>query len=72
MMRTNRCPKCEGAMIQGFILDSADSRRSVSSWIEGIPIKSFLTGVKIGKRKQYSIESWRCGRCGFLESYARD
>jgi hypothetical protein len=57
-------------MSVGFILDNADSgARKVSSWVEGAPIKGWL-GVKLGGRKPIDIQTWRCSRCGFLESYA--
>jgi hypothetical protein len=72
-MRSNTCPKCAGSMTQGFVLDHnpQSSRRSVSSWIEGAPIKSIWTGLKIDSTKKRDIETLRCSKCGFLESYAR-
>lgn len=71
MMRSNSCPKCQGAMTEGFVLDNGPSSCSASSWVEGVPRKSFWNGVKLSGRAQYQIQTWRCGRCGFLESYAK-
>lgn len=71
-MRNHSCPKCQGSMAEGYILDSAHGYNAVSNWIEGAPVKSMWTGVKLGKRKSLPVQSWRCGRCGFLEFYARD
>ena len=72
-MRPSECPKCQSAMVQGFVLDFAgEGGRKVSSWIEGAPEQSFWSGLRLGDRKQFEIESWRCGRCGYLENYAPD
>lgn len=72
-MRSNGCPKCQGTMEEGFLLDINQSGgRAVTSWVEGAPQKSFWLGVKIAKRKKIDVQTWRCGRCGFLESYAKD
>src|SRR5215210_1602591 len=39
---TTRCPKCDGEMVQGFIVDHhGGGKRLVSSWVEGAPEKSF-------------------------------
>lgn len=69
-MRSNSCPKCQGSMVEGYILD-LNQARSVCKWIEGAPEKSFWSGLKIAGRANVNIQTWRCGRCGFLESYAR-
>ena len=72
MLRSNTCPKCQGMMTEGFILDADQSGgRSVSAWVEGVPDKRWY-GLKLGKKPKLDIQTWRCGRCGFLESYARD
>jgi hypothetical protein len=57
-------------MVEGFTLDRAHGGAAVSSWIEGAPERSVWTGVRLGGRAQSTIATWRCGRCGFLESYA--
>jgi len=67
-----RCPKCNGAMVQGFIFEFDGSRRKVSSWVEGAPEKSFWQGTKVPKEMIVPIGTYRCSVCGFLESYARD
>ena len=64
------CPKCGGRMEQGFTPEAKDHATSVSLWIEGPPEKSFWTGIKTRGRKKLKIESWRCGRCAYLENYA--
>ena len=36
----------------------------------GQPQKSIWTGLKQFKNQQHEIVTWRCGGCGYLESYA--
>ena len=70
-MRSNTCPRCQGSMAEGFILDMGDGgARKVASWVEGPPTHGWFS-VKLGKKAKYEIQTWRCGRCGFLESYAK-
>ena len=59
-------------MSEGFILDiNQAGGRSVTKWIERAPEKSMWTGLKISGRANLDIQTWRCIRCGFLESYAK-
>jgi len=65
------CPKCEGSMTEGFLIDKGHGgSRSVSSWLEGVPERSFWMGIKLRGRAPLEVATWRCDRCGFLESYA--
>ena len=70
MARTRTCPKCQAPMTEGFVIDKSESGRAVSSWLEGAPHKSMWVGVKLDGKKPIEIATWRCGSCGFLESYA--
>ena len=68
----SRCPKCEGEMEQGFILDISQAGGLVSRWAAGTPQKSFWTGTKaVPEESIIQIGTFRCASCGFLESYAR-
>lgn len=58
-------------MAEGFVIDNSEAGRSVSSWLEGPPKKSMWTGVKLDGKTPIEIATWRCGSCGFLESYAK-
>jgi ribosomal protein S27AE len=69
-MRSNTCPKCQGSMTEGFTLVATDGGSKAASWLEGAPDKRWY-GIKVGRKAQHEIQTWRCGRCGFLESYAR-
>ena len=66
------CPKCGSSMSEGFVIDHGDyGSRSVSTWHGGEPRKSVWTGLKLSKDEQFEISTFRCNRCGFLESYAK-
>jgi hypothetical protein len=43
---------------------------TVSSWTEGAPEKNLWLGVNLKGKRRSDIATWRCNRCGFLESYA--
>ena len=70
MRPSNRCPRCDGSMSPGFIVDKADRSASVSSWQPGEPRKSLWFGVKQSKKEQIEMTTMRCERCGYLEHYA--
>jgi len=45
---SNRCPKCDGEMVQGFTFESEGPKRMVSTWVEGAPDRSFWhSGAKV-------------------------
>lgn len=69
---SRRCPKCDGSMEQGFVMDMDSGSRLVSQWAPGAPVKSFWLGTKLPADKMIAIGVFRCEGCGFLESYARD
>lgn len=64
------CVKCGGRMADGFVADQTYGSASVSRWYAGQPQRSIWTGLKLKKIEQHDIATWRCARCGFLESYA--
>ena len=70
MAQTRTCPKCSGAMHEGFVVDATYGSMTVASWVEGAPRKSIWTGVKVSGRPRSEISAWRCTRCGFVEHYA--
>ena len=56
----------------GFILEMSEAGRQVSSWVSGAPETSTWSfGVKIKDKELCPIQSFRCSKCGYLESYAR-
>lgn len=58
-------------MEEGFVLDRGhyNAAQNVAQWIEGAPQRGFF-GLKISGHKARAIRTWRCTRCGYLESYA--
>ena len=69
-MPSKACPKCSGSMSQGFQVDQTHGGTAVPTWVEGPPQRSVWTGVRLTGKPRIEIETWRCGRCGFLEQYA--
>jgi hypothetical protein len=63
------CAKCGGRMEQGFVPEAKDHSTKVEMWFEGAPQKKWY-GLKTRGVRYHEIETWRCGRCGYLESYA--
>lgn len=66
------CSKCEGAMDIGIIADNTYGGQLQSRWLEGEAKESFWTGLKTDGTAEFKIVTYRCGNCGYLESYALD
>lgn len=66
---SKRCPRCDSAMTLGVIIDKDQGMRAASTWLEGPAAKGWF-GLKLGGKKPLDIETYRCNRCGLLESYA--
>jgi hypothetical protein len=59
-------------MEEGFIVDVSQANQLQSQWVQGKPEKSFWTGIKTKGRSRRLVTTFRCVRCGFLESYATE
>jgi hypothetical protein len=72
--RPLRCPKCANPMDAGFLLrdESHQSAEAKCQWVEGMPVKSFWGLLKLDSRSRWRIKTFRCVRCGYIESYAMD
>ena len=58
-------------MEPGYIIDHTQHGSAVEqTWFAGEPEKSFWTGLKMKNRSQRQVRTFRCTRCGYLESYA--
>lgn len=75
------CYKCESEMVRGFIWDITHGGMGQCTWVEGLPRKGFLGGVKPDHPASFwtgaypegaalPVATFRCPTCGFLESYA--
>ena len=70
--RVPDCPKCSRPMAAGYLLEQRhNERRDVTRWVEGAPERSFWRGLTIRQRRVLPVTTWRCERCGLLESYAQ-
>jgi predicted nucleic-acid-binding Zn-ribbon protein len=67
---TRACAKCGGEMEEGFVLDYTYGGRLQSGWVEGEPERSLWRGIKLRGKEQLPVFTFRCSRCGYLESYA--
>ncbi|HEY5936226.1 MAG TPA: hypothetical protein VIU61_16360 [Kofleriaceae bacterium] len=66
------CPKCQSAMAPGFIPDKFDKLHGkLSVWRAGEAKSSFWAGVTSPDETTIPIRTFRCVKCGYLESYAR-
>jgi hypothetical protein len=65
------CSRCGGSLERGFVLDEGYGKRSPAKWVEGAP-EYWLWNLKFRGKRQLEISSYRCTRCGFLESFAQE
>lgn len=40
------------------------------TWLEGAPAKSMWVGLKLQGKTSIEIQTFRCSRCGYRESFA--
>ena len=57
-------------MDQGFVVDQAHGTIKTQRWVEGAAEYSFWFGLKLRGKQQLEVSTYRCGKCGYLESYA--
>lgn len=72
-MEAPKCPKCEGNMEEGYMLDYTDYGILQGQWRtrEGVDRKVLFGFKSIPQPKtQLQVTTFRCVKCGFLESYA--
>jgi len=71
MSATKECLRCRGPMEPGFLIDRRQhSQMGTQTWVEGEPEHSFWLGLKTRGREKLPVRTYRCERCGYLESYA--
>ena len=73
MSESKTCVGCGGEMEEGFIFDRGHlNYPAEQQWVEGEPERSFWSGFETGGKRLFKIMTYRCERCGRLESYARE
>jgi hypothetical protein len=72
MTQPTTCSKCGGHMEPGFMLERGHGPSDQQvRWVEGEPTpRLFFSGVKLGGRHPMPVTTFRCDRCGYLESFA--
>lgn len=68
------CMRCRGVLEPGFIVDRGDMDvLHEAAWASGTPRRRLLqtTAVEKGQRL-LAIRTWRCTRCGLLETYSTE
>lgn len=70
-MNTPDCPKCRAPMDLGLVLDKGHHNSlNTEEWLEGEAEESFWSGLKTKGKDRMPVRTYRCSRCGYLESYA--
>ena len=57
-------------MDEGYIIDETHGTMKSQKSAQGAPEYSFWFGLKLRGKKRLDVSTYRCGRCGYLESYA--
>ena len=66
------CAKCRSAMEEGYVLDRGDGgSKKVAEWVEGQPQRAWY-GLKTKGHDVRPVRTFRCTKCGYLESYATE
>jgi hypothetical protein len=73
MTQPMTCTKCGGSMELGFMVEHGHGASDHQvRWVEGEPtLRVFFHSLKLGDRKPISVTTYRCDRCGYLESFAK-
>jgi len=66
-----KCPKCQGDMEEGYILDVQDminNGQNSAAWVQGTLQRGFIQGIKVKLKRDMVAD--RCPNCGYVELYA--
>jgi hypothetical protein len=67
------CSTCRVAMEEGFMVDHGHlNSPTQAAWADGAPRRSWFGNIKLRGTVQIAAVTYRCPRCGVLQSYARD
>ena len=64
------CIHCHALMELGFVADGTHAGFAQETWCPGEPQPSFWVGLKLKKDQLLPVVTFRCPKCGYLESYA--
>ena len=59
-------------METGYVVDVGYGKSAVPQWVAGEPVTSMWMGggLKLRGKDKLDVTTYRCRRCGYLESYA--
>ena len=66
-MPSPKCSKCGTDMREGFVVVPVHC--GVPFWVSDKPEFGAFGGAKIEGKEAHSIRTFRCTKCGYLESY---
>lgn len=70
MAKQLHCLRCRAPMEYGYIPYYHGNGYAPIIWYPGEPERSFWTGLKVRKANTIPVRTFRCPKCGYLESYA--
>jgi hypothetical protein len=56
-------------MEEGYVVDRGYRRNDVASWVAGKPEYGWSGSLKVWDGQIRPIQTFRCTKCGYLESY---
>ena len=65
------CIRCHANMELGYVPDGTHNGYRQQNWFPGDPKPSFWMGLKLDQNQTLPVTTFRCPKCGYLESYAR-
>ena len=65
------CRDCRVAMDAGLMLDRTHGGSEQPMWINGTADKGIFGMIKEGDRERLPVVTFRCPKCGRLESFAQ-
>jgi len=65
------CRDCRVAMDAGLMLDRTHGGSEQPMWIKGTADKGIFGLIKVRDRERLPVVTFRCPKCGRLESFAR-
>ncbi|MDT5269186.1 MAG: hypothetical protein QOH49_1372 [Acidobacteriota bacterium] len=66
---TMSCIRCGGAMEEGILMGMHAAQLK---WVQGVPETGMFGRVKVYEKQIFSVATFRCVKCGQLESFARE
>ena len=70
--RSLSCPRCGSSMEAGYVIAQGYGKITDAQWVAGEPEERgwFGGGLKLWRKERRPVTTYRCQRCGYLESYA--